>query len=416
MSVATDQRASAAQEWRAHWYLPLVAGIGFTATSLYAYGIGPFIEPLQQAFGWTRAEVMIGLTVVNLPQILLLPLVGQLIDHWGPRRMALIGTFMVPAAFALLGTATGSSLNWLMLWAVIALMAPFAQGGVWTAPVVGRFAAGRGLALAVTLSAPSLASAVMPLLATMATGQLGWRHGFMVFAGIWGLLMFLPVLLFFPRSRAPAHPAGKASPAPASDTVPGLTLAEALRRFAFYKLMLTALAYSLVLIAMVVHLVPLLKGFGATPLQAAGTAGLYGIFSIVGRLATGTLLDRFRSNIVGFIGYMLPVPGLLLLLLAGSVPLNQAIAVSLFGLAAGAQLNIFTYLLAQHFGLKRYASLSSVIFSLVAAGAAIGPFLAGVSFDRFGNYTVYMIAASGVAVAASLAVLSMVRPAYGQTR
>ena len=78
MEVAAD-KLGAGQEWRAYWYLPLVAGIGYTAPLLYAYALGPFVEPLQAAFGWSRAEVMAGNAIANLPTVILLPLFGLLI-------------------------------------------------------------------------------------------------------------------------------------------------------------------------------------------------------------------------------------------------------------------------------------------------------------------------------------------------
>ena len=90
MEVAAD-KLGAGQDWRRYWYLPLVSGIGFTAPLLYAYALGPFIEPLQEAFGWTRAQVMTGNAIANIPAIVLLPLFGLLVDRWGPRRVGLIG-------------------------------------------------------------------------------------------------------------------------------------------------------------------------------------------------------------------------------------------------------------------------------------------------------------------------------------
>jgi MFS family permease len=274
-----------------------LSGARLHATTIYAYRLGPFIEPIQQEFGWTRAQVMLGLTITNLPQILLLPLIGQLVDSWGPGRVGHIGVITVPSAIALLGTATGSNTNWWAIWALIALTVPFAQGSVWTTPVVGRFVAGRGMTLAVTLSGPSIASAVMPMIATVAVAEYGWRHGISVFAGAWLLLLLVPVALFFrgPQDRGRVRSMSEARAA--SDQAPGLDLAEALRGLSLYKLIFVAFTYTFVLIATVIHLIPMLKGLGAAPMHAAATAGLYGIFAVVGRLITGLLLDRFPSTI-----------------------------------------------------------------------------------------------------------------------
>ncbi len=407
-----EQKAGAAAEWRKYWYLPLVAGLGYTAPNLYAFALGPFVDALQQEFGWSRAQVMVGVAIANVPAIVLLPLVGLLIDRWGPRRVGLIGVCIMPAAFSLLGTATGSNANYWMIWAGIALCAPWVQGSIWTSATVSRFEAGRGMALAVTLSGSALSATVMPPLATWLIANLGWRDAFPALAGIWFLLMFIPIVFFF-RGAQDQRRSSRADRAAASDLLPGLLLPEALRSPSFYKLLLAAFSFSFVVIGTVIHLVPILKGFGAAPMQAAGTAALIGAFSIIGRLSTGALLDRFRSNIVGACAYILPVPGYVALLVAGTDPTAQIFAVALFGLTMGAEVDVITYLITRHFGLRRFASVTSVMFSFIALGAALGPLVAGTSFDRFAGYAPYMMLAMAMAGISSLAVLSMRRPPFG---
>src|SRR5215207_4289764 len=97
-----------ADEWRGYWYLPLVAALGFTAAGLQLYALGPFVEPLQNEFGWSRAQIYVGLTVTNGLSAVLNLLIGMVVDRIGPRRVGLVGILLVSGAFALLGTATGS--------------------------------------------------------------------------------------------------------------------------------------------------------------------------------------------------------------------------------------------------------------------------------------------------------------------
>ncbi len=76
----------------------------------------------------------------------------------------------------------------------------------------------------------------------------------------------------------------------------GITLAEGLRSAALYKLLMAAALFSFTVIGVAVHFVPILTDSGATPLSAAGIASLVGVFSIVGRLGTGFLLDRVSGT------------------------------------------------------------------------------------------------------------------------
>lgn len=109
-----DRRAGAA-EWRAHWTLPFAALIGYSTIGLQSYGIGPFVPHLEQAFGWSRAEVMIGVSLSNAVGVFLNILIGMIVDRFGPRRVALTGLLVKTGSFALLATATGSLLNWSLL-------------------------------------------------------------------------------------------------------------------------------------------------------------------------------------------------------------------------------------------------------------------------------------------------------------
>lgn len=409
------QKAGAAAEWKRYWYLPLVAGLGYTATQLYAYALAPFIEPIQQELHWSRAQVMTGVAIANIPQIVLLPLIGTLVDRWGPRRVGLVGVCAVPGFFALLGTATGTMANWWLLWAGLMFSAPWAQGSIWTSATVSRFEAGRGLAIAVALSGGAMATTVMPPLATAIVEHFGWRHGFMVLGGGWWLLMFVPVLLFFRGAQDDnaGQRTSRAQRAAAADLLPGLTMPEAVRRPAFYKLIVASLCYSIVLVGTVQQLVLILKGLGADAMQAAATAAVVGIFSLIGRLITGALLDRYRSNIVGGIAFLLVIPAYLLLLVAGTSTASQVAACVFLGLALGADTEVITYLITRHFGLKRFASVMSVMFSFIALGAALGPLLGGMSFDRFHSYSAYMAGGAVLIAMTALAVFTMRNPPFG---
>jgi MFS family permease len=409
-----EQGTGAAAEWKRYWFLPLVAGFGYTVTQLYAYALAPFIEPIQQEFHWSRAQVMTGPAIANLPQIVLLPLIGTLVDRWGPRRVGLVGVCAVPGFFALLGIATGSLHNWWLLWAGLMLGAPWAQGSVWTSATVSRFTSGRGLALAVTLSGGAVATAVMPPLAAAIVQHFGWRHGFMVLGGCWWLLCFIPVLFLFRGAQddSPAHRTTRAERMAAAASQPGLTMPEAVRRSAFYKLIFASLCYAIVAVGAVQQLVLIFKSLGTDTMQAAATASLVGIFALIGRLITGALLDRYPSNIVGCLGYLLPLPAFVLLLSAGTAGSSQIAAAAMLGLGLGAETECIAYLITCHFGLKRFASVMSVMFSFIAFGAAVGPLLGGRTFDKFGNYNLYMMGAVVVMAISALAILSMRNPPF----
>lgn len=398
----------AAAEWRNFWFLPLVAGLGYATSVLHVYSIGAFIGPLQQEFGWSRAQISAGITVAALLSGIFCVPFGMLVDRIGPRRVGLVGVILMSAAFALLSTATGERANWFALWAIVAVGNFCVQTPVWTSAVASRFQASRGLAFAVTLSGASVAATIFPIFATWLIGSYGWRTAFSAMGGIWVALVF-PILFLFFRG---AQDERRKEPAAAPDAraLVGVSLAEGLRSPALYKLLIAGGLFAFIVVGGVVHFVPILTDSGATPLAAAGIASLIGIFSIIGRLGTGLLLDRFPAHLVGAAAFLFPIIGSALLLFDGANPASQAVAAAVFGLTLGSEVDVIAYLAAKHFGLKNFGALYGVLVMALALGAAFGPLAAGAVFDHYGSYAPFLVL-NAVLMAASAIVLISLGPA-----
>ena len=71
----------AAAEWRSFWLLPFAAALGYSTSVIHVYSMGPFIEPLQQAFGWSRGQISFGLTIASFISAIFCVPVGILVDR-----------------------------------------------------------------------------------------------------------------------------------------------------------------------------------------------------------------------------------------------------------------------------------------------------------------------------------------------
>lgn len=403
----------AAAEWRGYWFLPLVAALGYATSVLHLYSIGPFIAPLQHEFGWSRAQVALGLTVASLISAMFCIPIGISVDRIGPRRIGLAGVLAMSAAVALLGTATGTVSNWILLFVVVAVATLGTQATVWTSAVNSRFESSRGLALAATLSGASISAAVFPVLATWLIASYGWRNAFAAMGGIWAAMVF-PILLFFFRGahdkiRRPREAVQKATIA-----LTGFSLAEGLRSPVLYKILFAAGFFSFTAVGTLVHFVPVLTDSGATPLTAAGIASLVGIFSIVGRLGTGLLLDRWAAHKVGAAAFLLPVTGLTLLLVDGTNPVSQSVAAATLGITLGAEVDVIAYLAAKYFGLRNFGALYGTMVMALALGTSFGPLTAGAVFDHYGSYAAFLILDTAL-MAASAVLLASLGPVPTQS-
>jgi MFS family permease len=399
---------NAAAEWRSFWPLPIAAALGYSTSVLHVYSIGAYIGSLQHEFGWSRAQISAGITIASFGSGIFCVPVGMLVDRLGPRRIGLVGVLLMCAAFALLGTATGRQANWLVLWGILAVGNLFVQTTVWTSAVASRFAASRGLAFAITLSGASLAATVFPIFATWLIGSHGWRTAFAAMGGIWAALV-LPILFLFFRGAQDQGRGERAIPSAARELA-GVSLSEGLRSQVLYKLLMAGGLFAFTLIGILVHFVPILKDSGAAPLAAAGIASLIGIFSILGRLGTGLLLDRFPGHLVGAVAFLLPIVACVLLLLDGARPVSQAAAAAFVGLTVGSEVDVIAYLAAKHFGLKHFGSLYGALVMALTLGTAFGPLAAGAVFDHYHSYAAFLMLTVVLMVASAIALVSLGPP------
>ena len=401
-----DVSKSAAAEWRSFGFLPLAAALGYATSVLHVYSLGPFIGAVTQSFGWSRAQASAGLTVAALVSGVGCIPVGLLVDRIGPRRMGLVGVLAMCGAFALTSTATGGMANWLMLWGVIAVGTFCVQATVWTSAVASRFETSRGLAFAITLCGASVSATLFPIVATWLIGSYGWRTAYVAMSAIWATLVF-PILFICFRGAQDQGRKQRATRPDASSILTGMSLAEGLRSPALYKLLMAAGLFAFTAIGVVVHFVPILTDSGATPLSAAGIAALIGIFSIIGRLGTGVLLDKFPGHLVGAVAFLIPIVACVLLLTDGANHLSQAVAAAIFGLTVGSEVDVIAYLAAKHFGLKHFGALYGVLQTALALGTAFGPLAAGAVFDRYHSYAPFLMLTTVLMAVSAIALFTL---------
>lgn len=405
----SSSKSSTAAEWRANFMLPVVAALGYSTSVIHIYGLGAYLEPLQTAFGWSRSQATVGLTIATFINAVFCVPIGALVDRLGPRSVGLLGVLLTSAAFALIGTATGGAANWYLLWAVLAFATLPVQATVWTSAVASRFEHSRGLALAVTLCGASIGASVFPLLATWLIGAYGFRTALLLEGVLWATLTFPTLLLFFRGARDRVKTQVAAPPIAA---LPGVSVREGLRSTVFYRLFLASALFTFTIIALVVHFVPILKDRGADPMAAAGVASLVGLFSIAGRLLTGLLLDRFRAAFVGASVFLLPILACALLLLAGESRPAQMSAAAIIGLTLGSEVDVIVYLTTRHFGLKHFGTIYGGLLTALSLGTAFGPLAAAGVHDRTGSYQSFLILTMVCMAASSVALATLPKPSF----
>ncbi|MFC4314537.1 MFS transporter [Steroidobacter flavus] len=382
--------SSALSEWREHWPMVIAAMAGLSFATVAVYSMGLFMEPLSHEFGWTRAQMSLGLSIVALFAVPLSPFAGALIDRWGSRRLGIPGIILSAIAFAGFSLATGSLTQWYVLWVCYAIVAIAIKTTVWTAAVSSVFQSSRALALAVVLSGAAISQTITPLIAQWLIDGYGWRQAFLWMGLGWGSVVLILLLPFFFDARDHERRTPSASNNRAA--LSGLTLAEGIRDPALLRIAAALFITSFLGVAVTVHKVPILTQTGLTREVAAQIAASAGIAGITGKLLTGWMMDRWQSGWIGGICLSLPALACLLLLDPIRTPTLIVASMMIFGYSAGAYLQICTYLTTRYGGLRHFGKIFGIMAGLMALATGVGPIVAGALYDHFGNYTVLLLA------------------------
>jgi predicted MFS family arabinose efflux permease len=382
------QQATAAQEWKSGWPMIVAAMLGMSFYSVITYTLGTFIQPLEDEFGWSRAQISGGLTIFSLTAMLGGPLIGAVIDRVGTRRVALPGIALHALAFAAFGFTSGSIFQWLALWTVMALVALATKGLIWSAAVSSVFNVSRSLALAVMLSGTALGQA-SPIIANWLIDDFGWRMAYVWLGLGWGGLALVMVALFFYDARDRNKRSG--APANQAAVLPGLTGAEALRDSRIWRIGIANVIMTFIGGGLVVHLVPILTETGASRSTAVAIAATGGIASIAGKLLAGVALDRVQSSLIPFASFALLAVGYFLLLDWFDSNLALTLGVLTIGFGGGAGFQITTYLVSRYGGLKNFGKIYGAISSAIMLGTSLGPLASGLLFDITGSYELLLI-------------------------
>ena len=391
----SDTAALARQEWRRHWPLVLAASVAFSFTSVMTASTGLVIGPWEKEFGWSRTLLSSGMSITSVTTFFLSPFFGVLIDRIGTRRMALPGLVLLAATIASLSLLNGSVVMWFAIWTVYAIAALATKSTVWTAGVASAFDAGRGLALGLTLSGSALAQAITPPLTNVLIDAYGWRTAFVYLAVGWGGLAI--VLCFFllfdgydaSRRERAANPDAATGKGLLADA-PGLTIREAWRSVALWRIAISTFVIMVVTIALVVHQIPILEHIGVSRSTAAAYAGAAGLAGVAGKLVTGWLLDRYPARWVGGLTLAATALTFILLLLPNPTMAVIIAAMLINGYAAGTKLQIAGYLTSAYGGMRHFGAIFGTMASLIALGSGMGPLMAGKIYDSFGNYVPYL--------------------------
>lgn len=388
-TITPPAPALGAPEFRVGWPTLLLAlvGVGTSVSALLIYSLGTLIVPLQQAFGWSRADLQLAVSFLAAGGAISINFAGWLNLRYGMRAVTGVSMIAVAASFAAM-TLMPVSIAWLYFGY---FLLPFIGIGTtpvtWTHIVNLKFERHRGLALSLVLCGTGIAAALLPTLLNAAMARWGWQAGYGALAGLvavfWLSMAWRCLPLIAPHSTA----AASASVAP-SVVIDGLPWQQAVRARNFWVCNIGLALVVSAIYGLTANTVPLLRDLGHSAAEASGIFGAFGMSLIAGRLVVGVLIDRLWAPGVAALALALPAVGCAVFLSADAqTPVwLLVLATALCGAGAGAEFDIAAYLVARYFGLRDYGRLFGLHLSVVTVGSAVAPFAFAALMRASGGY------------------------------
>lgn len=379
------------------WRVVLAACLGVMAGfgSLFVYTFSVFLKPLSAQFGWSREAISTGFAVAAVTLGLVSPLLGRWIDRIGPRRIILPCMTIYAAAIFSLALLRFGLPQFYLTCLLLGAVGNGAAHLAYSRSISTWFDRRLGTALAFVMVGAGLGAMILPVVAQAVITRSGWRGAY-ASLGALALLLGLPLSWQYIRERG----ASPRRAAPVSHV--GASWQQGLRSSPFWIVTAILFVSSISMNGAITHLSALLTDRGLTAAHAALCASILGGSSLLGRVFTGWLLDRFFGPRVAFAINALTALGIFILARADSFA-TGGLAAALIGIGAGGEAATTPYLLTRYFGLRSFSTLYGFTWTFYAAAGAIGPVILGRAFDATGSYasllTVLAAALGAIALA-----------------
>lgn len=367
------------------------AGIQFMQAALLYQAFGAYFAALVEEKGWSRTALAGAAAMQPMEAALLGPVLGWIVDRFGPQGMIRLGILAMSIGFFILGSID-SLPGFYAAFIVIALGSSLCGFFPINVAIIHWFQRMRARALSSIGLGLALGGLAVPLVAG-SIEWFGWRataYG----SGVVVLVFGWPLAQIFKRrpedigetvdGLAPLAGNGSAS-GPDADQ-PEFTARQALRTGAFWLISLGHGTALMAVYAVNVHAITHMReSLGYTLAEASLIITLMTASQVGGVLVGGWCGDRFDKRRVSALCMVLHAAGLLLLTWATNWMMLVGFAL-LHGGAWGLRGPFMQAIRADYFGRRAIGMILGLSALIIVFGQIGGPLIAGYLADRTGNY------------------------------
>ena len=381
----------------------IIVLVGFAIRASF----GVFQIPIQEEYGWARAEFSLAIAIQNLAWGFGAPFFGAFAEKMGDRRAIVLGSILY-ALGLVLTTGADTALS-IQLYEVLVGFGIAGTGFGVILAVVGRASAPehRAMSLAIATAAGSAGQIVGPMVAVLLLESMPWQSIFAIFAA-----SILAVLLLLPFMRSPDQAAKEEI-----EESLGEILRIAMKDPSYMMIFVGFFSCGYQLAFITAHFPALITEMSA-PVEPIGWCGDLGIettaalggfaisvigaANIVGTLMAGWAGKRFGKKwlLSGiYAGRSIAAAWFILTPITANTVLIFSFAMGFLWLAT---VPLTSGLVAHIYGLRYMATLYGIVFFSHQMGSFVGVYLGGVLYDVYGSYTIVWWIGIAVGVFSSL--------------
>lgn len=365
-----------------------VIGLAVSPAPIAFYSIGVLMQPLSEAYGWSRSEISLAATLLTIAIIITTPVIGILVDRLGPRKV-LIPSMLGFALCLFAGSFTRSLVTFHALYFFMGVICAGAGSLAYMRLLAFWFDRRRGLVVGIASAGMGVGFAIVPFLTKLLVDQGGLGFAY-TGLGLVVLCVGIPVVSLLvrdtPEQCGLTVDGLEETNAPGGEKpIRGISAAQAVRVPQFWIIIGIFTLGSGTVYAITLHLISIVRSIEPDPDVSIIAASLIGIMMITGRVLAGYIFDKIYAPCVTAGIFSCAATGTLLL--ASGLPGPWVITASiLIGLCSGAEADALAILVGRYFGLLAYGKIYGHIFCAALIGASMFPYTLGLGYDYFGTY------------------------------
>ena len=365
----------------------LILIVGFAIRASF----GVFQIPIEEEFGWLRADFSLAIAIQNLAWGIGQPLFSMIAEKYGDRKAIFLGSVLYAVGLILSSYAV-TPLAHQFLEILIGFGIAGMGFGVILA-VIGRTTSekNRSLALGIATSAGSLGQIIGPPVIEKLLQQMPWQEVFMVLAVI---VMASMVLLPMIKSKPPTAMQG-------NDLSMSEVLGKALKDPSFAMIFLGFFSCGFQIAFITAHFPAYIAemcsaipqnsvlrsmGIASTSSLGAFSIAIIGTANLVGTITAGALGSRFSKKSLLSLIYLGRTIAAALFIMIPMTPDSVVIFSIVMGSLWLATVPLTSGLVGHIYGMKFMGTLYGIVFFSHQLGGFLGVWLGGLFYDQFGNY------------------------------